>query len=62
LANVKSIRTIPFSAAALLVLACALLAVVGCSTGDHADNVSERPWNNTQGWQGGLPSGLNEGR
>lgn len=35
---------------------------VGCATDDNVENVSERPWNDTQGWQGGLPSGLNEGR
>jgi len=59
---VKPTRFNLFSAAMLLVFACALLAA-GCVTNDSPDNnVSERPWNNTQGWQGGLPSGLNEGR
>ncbi|GEM_PF-2537747 len=45
----------------LLFVACVLLAV-GCATNHDGENVSERPWNDTQGWQGGLPSGLNEGR
>lgn len=57
----KSIRFIRFTAAMLLIAASALF-VVGCATGDSTNDVSERPWNDTQGWQGGMPSGLNEGR
>jgi len=51
----------PWAKVALLSISCTLL-MVGCATDDSVDNVSERPWNDTQGWQGGLPSGLNEGR
>lgn len=40
-----------------------LLGLSGCGTveGD-ADHVSSRPWNTPKSWEGGLPSGLNEGR
>jgi hypothetical protein len=44
--------------AALLVLG---LGVSGCQHSEP-DNVSVRPWNSTEGWQGGFPSTLNEGR
>lgn len=39
----------------------ALLSSPGCKT-TESDNVSTRPWNNTEGWSSGFPSGLNEGR
>jgi hypothetical protein len=45
--------------AAALVLAAAFLT--GCHTTD-SENVSSRPWNSTEGFQGGFPSTLNEGR
>jgi hypothetical protein len=33
------------------------LWLVGCSTTDQ-ENKSERPWNASQGWEGGVPSSL----
>ena len=61
-AGLKTIRFIPLQTLALLALACSLIAFAGCASNDQVDNVSERPWNDTQGWQGGLPSGINDGR
>lgn len=46
-------------AAAVLVLVA--MGATGCKS-NEPDNVSSRPWNSTEGWQGGFPSGLNEGR
>ena len=58
-------KLLPFNFRSLLALflfAGALVVVSGCATNRQESEVSERPWNNTQGWQGGLPSSLNEGR
>ncbi len=41
--------------------ALAFVLVTGCATADP-DNRSERPWTQRQGWEGGLPMGINEGR
>lgn len=46
----------------LLVCGIAVLGFSGCSTTDDADNASVRPWNAPKNWEGGLPSGLMEGR
>lgn len=43
----------------LLVLTVSLLA--GCASSDP-DNLSERPWNAPKSWEGGMPSGMFEGR
>jgi hypothetical protein len=42
-------------------MAVVVCAFAGCKTTDP-DNASERPWNAQQGWQHGLPSGINQGR
>jgi outer membrane biogenesis lipoprotein LolB len=42
----------------LLLLAVVSFAVAGCSTVDkEPDNSSARPWNQPQGWEGGMPGG-----
>jgi hypothetical protein len=48
---------------AVLVLLLALAAVIvsGCAS-TESENLSERPWNSPKSWEGGLPSGLTEGR
>jgi hypothetical protein len=48
----------------LLLLVCGLsiLGFSGCATNDDGDNASVRPWNAPKNWEGGLPSGLMEGR
>ncbi len=48
-----------FLAAMALILIA--LGVSGCQHSEP-DNVSVRPWNSTEGWQGGFPSTMNEGR
>jgi len=45
----------------LLFLAGAGLAFTGCAT-DGPDNVSALPWNQPQGWEGPMPSSINQGR
>lgn len=45
----------------LILFAGAWLALSGCSTKDP-ENVSARPWNSPKSWEGGLPSGMFEGR
>ena len=48
---------------AVLTLALSLLALAsGCSTTDDSENLSERPWNAPKSWEGGMPSGMFEGR
>lgn len=48
---------------ALLALAVSLIVLIpGCSTPNDAENLSERPWNAPKNWEGGMPSGLFEGR
>ncbi len=46
----------------LLLLVLGALFAAGCAT-TESDNVSERPWNEPQGWETGIPSGMfNQGR
>lgn len=50
-----------------LAAAFALLGVAvfltGCtSVADDANHASSRPWNAPKTWEGGLPTGMNEGR
>jgi hypothetical protein len=46
---------------------CSLLFVfaaeffIGCAT-DNPDDVSSTPWNRPAGWEGPLPSTINQGR
>jgi len=42
-----------FVAAALLFTACATT---------EPENASERPWNTQRGWEGALPTTINQGR
>lgn len=45
-------------------LACVLCAAwifAGCAHNEPA-NRSPRPWTQKQGWEGGFPGGINEGR
>jgi hypothetical protein len=46
----------------LLVSGLVVLGFTGCASTDDADNASLRPWNAPKNWEGGLPSGLMEGR
>lgn len=45
--------------AALFAIASQLL--VGCAT-DGQDDISQVPWNQPAGWEGPLPSTINQGR
>ena len=40
-----------------LLLASAALALTGCAS-PEGENMSERPWNTPQGWENGLPAGM----
>jgi len=42
-------------------LGCVMAGLAGCAT-DDAQNTSSRPWNSSEGWEGGFPSSLNQGR
>ena len=42
--------------------AAAALFTTGCQSDDGIENQASRPWNSPKGWEGGFPSGLNEGR
>jgi len=44
-----------------LLLAAAGLSLTGCAS-DNPDNISSLPWNQPQGWEGPLPSSINQGR
>jgi hypothetical protein len=44
----------------LAVLLAGLALLPGCAS-NESDNASVRPWNSPRGWEGGLPSQLNEG-
>jgi hypothetical protein len=46
----------------LLLLCGLILGFTGCATSDDSENASVRPWNAPKNWEGGLPSGLMEGR
>jgi len=46
---------------ALLLLLATVVALSGCTTVEP-DNLSARPWNSPEGWEGGLPSSMFEGR
>jgi hypothetical protein len=48
--------------AVLALLASLGVVIPGCSTTDDAENLSERPWNAPKSWEGGMPSGMFEGR
>jgi hypothetical protein len=41
----------------LLLLALAGLVLGGCAT-TESDNMSERPWSTPQGWENGMPGGM----
>jgi len=45
-----------------IVLGGAGLILTGCATDNSPDNVSSLPWNSPQGWEGPLPSTINQGR
>jgi len=45
----------------LLLLGAAAIGFSGCAS-TESDNVSVRPWDAPKSWEGGLPSGLMEGR
>lgn len=45
-----------------LILGAGLLVISGCATTDDSENLSERPWNTPKSWEGGLPTGMMEGR
>ena len=37
------------------------IGLTGCASSDP-DNYSGRPWNSPKSWEGGIPSGMTEGR
>jgi hypothetical protein len=41
----------------LLLLVVGGFALGGCAS-TESDNLSERPWNTPQGWENGMPSGM----
>ena len=43
----------------LFVMAAEILT--GCAT-DNSDDISQVPWNQPAGWEGPLPSTINQGR
>jgi hypothetical protein len=49
------------SALLLALVLISPLLLTGCSSPD-TENQAYRPWGGAQGWQGGLPSSLTEGR
>ena len=53
-----------FSKPGLLLLLLLAAAAIGFSgwASTESDNVSVRPWDAPKSWEGGLPSGLMEGR
>jgi hypothetical protein len=53
----KHLRTILCA----LILAVAAGWVTGCAT-DSDEGLSPNPWNAPQGWEGPLPSTINQGR
>ena len=44
-----------------LLFVAATLLFTACKT-TEAENLSEHPWNAQRGWEGALPSTINEGR
>jgi len=44
-----------------LLLAGAAGALSGCAT-DDPDRLDPKPWNIPQGWEGPMPSSINQGR
>ena len=59
-------KKLAFAIARIVLLAVALGSVLcfsGCaSVADDSNHVSTRPWNTPKSWEGGMPSGMNEGR
>jgi hypothetical protein len=59
-------RNLPFAILRIVLVAVALVSVLcitGCtSVADDSNHVSTRPWNTPKSWEGGMPSGMNEGR
>ena len=49
----------PVFCAFVFVIAAEILA--GCAT-DNPDNISSVPWNQPVGWEGPMPSTINQGR
>jgi hypothetical protein len=43
-------------------LGLGLLMLAGCATPDDEASSRDRPWNEPQGWEHGMPPGLYEGR
>jgi hypothetical protein len=46
----------------LLAWAALMLLSSGCATSTESENLSSRPWNTPKNWEGGMPSGMFEGR
>jgi hypothetical protein len=46
----------------ILLLGAVIAGFCGCASMDDSENASVRPWNAPKNWEGGLPSGLMEGR
>ena len=60
----KPVKVLPSILRRLLVafaLAAVGIGLAGCASSDP-DNYSGRPWNSPKGWEGGIPSGMTEGR
>jgi hypothetical protein len=54
----KIIRCIFFG----LFLASLAGLISGCATDDPDSNLAQKPWNQPQGWEGPMPSTINQGR
>jgi hypothetical protein len=53
----KLLHTVLF----VLLLGTAAGLLGGCAT-DDSDNIPQTPWNQPQGWEGPMPSTINQGR
>ncbi len=46
----------------LALLAFTAILLTGCASSDDQDSARDRPWNEPQGWENGMPPGFYEGR
>jgi hypothetical protein len=51
-----------FRGCLLAVLAVAAVVLTGCATPDDEGSSRDRPWNEPQGWEHGMPPGFEQGR
>ncbi len=46
----------------LALLTFAPVLLTSCASSDDQDSARDRPWNEPQGWENGMPPGFYEGR